>query len=553
MNNVVNFILESGVSLALLSLIYMLFLRKETFFRLNRIFLLISVTFSLLLPFLKFRVYEPQSNMLAEVTVTPYRNLMEAVTIYGQDLSGTLVQTISSSRIIIFVYLAGLLFFLGRLIFRLIQIAGLIYGNPVKYVGTVKFVSVNKEFSPFSFLGYIFVNPEKRKENGYERIVAHEMEHIKQGHTFDVLILEIMIVFQWFNPFMWMLKRVIRENHEFLADRAVLNSGISAAQYKYLLLSQSIGFQIDMANSFNSSMVKSRMKMISKIRSSKLANFKYVFGILTVLALVVVFACEQKQVIASGKELVGDSNERIVKISLLDDKMKIEGDQSDLECIKKLFSENNNHVLEADSSGDMYLVKSTEPNLKLSDEGEQILFVVENTPEYSSTTRNERAVRVSLLANKMKIKGNKADLGYIKQLFSEKNKHELETDRFGDTYLVKKAEPKLKSLDAGEQIFFIVENMPEFPGGDLALRNYIASTVKYPEMALETGIQGKVYVTFVVSADGSVANAKIARGVDATIDKEALRVVNSLPRWKPGFQRGKAVNVSYTVPINFIL
>ena len=88
MNNLVNFILESGVSLALLSLIYILFLRKETFFRLNRIFLLFSVAFSIVLPFLEFRVYEPQSVMLAEVTVTPDRNLIEAVTIYGKDLSG---------------------------------------------------------------------------------------------------------------------------------------------------------------------------------------------------------------------------------------------------------------------------------------------------------------------------------------------------------------------------------------------------------------------------------------------------------------------------------
>lgn len=103
------------------------------------------------------------------------------------------------------------------------------------------------------------------------------------------------------------------------------------------------------------------------------------------------------------------------------------------------------------------------------------------------------------------------------------------------------------------QVFFIVEEMPEFPGGDLALRKYIANSIKYPVIAQENGIQGKVYVTFVVGKDGSVANARIARGVDPSLDKEALRVVNSLPKWKPGKQRGKPVNVSYTVPINFVL
>jgi len=103
------------------------------------------------------------------------------------------------------------------------------------------------------------------------------------------------------------------------------------------------------------------------------------------------------------------------------------------------------------------------------------------------------------------------------------------------------------------QIFFIVEDMPEFPGGDLALRKYIANAINYPVIAQENGIQGKVYVQFVVDKDGSVSDARIARGVDPSLDKEALRVVNALPKWKPGKQRGKPVRVSYTVPINFVL
>jgi protein TonB len=103
------------------------------------------------------------------------------------------------------------------------------------------------------------------------------------------------------------------------------------------------------------------------------------------------------------------------------------------------------------------------------------------------------------------------------------------------------------------QVFYIVEDMPEFPGGELALRKFIANAIKYPVIAQENGIQGKVYVNFVVDKDGSITNAKISRGVDSSLDKEALRVVNSLPKWKPGMQRGKPVRVSYTVPISFVL
>ena len=103
------------------------------------------------------------------------------------------------------------------------------------------------------------------------------------------------------------------------------------------------------------------------------------------------------------------------------------------------------------------------------------------------------------------------------------------------------------------EVFFIVENMPEFPGGDLALRKYIADNVKYPEIAKENGLSGKVFVQFVINQKGEVQDVKIARGVDPALDKEAIRVVQGLPKWKPGSQRGKPVKVSYTVPINFQL
>ncbi len=102
-------------------------------------------------------------------------------------------------------------------------------------------------------------------------------------------------------------------------------------------------------------------------------------------------------------------------------------------------------------------------------------------------------------------------------------------------------------------VFFIVEEMPQFPGGDTELRKFIAQSVKYPVIAQENGIQGRVYVQFVVGTDGSVKDVKVARGVDPNLDKEAIRVVQSMPKWKPGKQRGKAVKVSYTVPINFVL
>lgn len=471
MNSAVNFLIESGVSLAFLSLIYILFLRKETFFRLNRIFLLISVAFSMTLPFMHLKVYDPQSVMLSEVTVTPYRNLVEAVTVYGQDFSGAATQIISSSRLIILIYLLGLLFFSIRFFIRIAQVVMLIRKNEVQIHNNVKFVLLNQDFSPFSFLNYVFINAGHKTEAGYEKIVAHEIEHIRQGHTFDVMLLEVLTILQWFNPFMWMLKRVIRENHEFLADRAVLDSGVNAGHYKQLLLSQAVGFQLEMTNNFNTSLIKKRIKMISKIKSSKFANLKYVLGALSVVALLVVFACEQKETV-------------------------------DMEPV----------------------------------------------PEQDLTT-----VKLSIEGERIKLDGTEAAVQKVEEILGEGNSWSLSKDSLGVVYITKNAEAPAKKLDADEQVFFIVEDMPEFPGGDDALRKYIANKVKYPEDAVKNGIQGKVYVTFVVSKDGSVANAKVVRGVDSSLDQEALRVIRELPKWKPGYQKGVPVNVSYTVPINFAL
>jgi TonB family protein len=468
MNSAVNFIIESGVSLALLSLIYVLFLRKETFFKINRWFLLGSVLFSVILPIIKLRILSPQPVMLAEVTVTPYHNLLESITVYSHGLSGSVEQAILSANLLIYCYLAGVTFFFGRFLFRIIQLFLIIRRSGVQSANGFKLVMLENETSPFSFLNYVFVSQSLLQNKGYDKMIEHELEHVKQGHSLDVIILELLNVFQWFNPFMWMLNRAIRENHEYLADQAVLTTGVNRSEYKRLLLNQFVGGQLVIANNFNYSLIKNRIKMMSKIKSSKLAISKIVIGVLVAVALIVVFACEQKESVNAGK-----SEEQVVKVIIQGDKLKIDGTAADVEKLKSMFSENS---------------------------------------------------------------------GF-----------EVVTDSLGNTLLVKKEKNEIKELEPGEQIFLVVEQMPEFPGGEQALRQYMAGAVKYPEDAVKEGKQGKVYVTFVVSKDGTVADAKIARGVDPSLDAEALRVVNSLPKWKPGTQKGQAVNVSYTIPINFTL
>ena len=114
--------------------------------------------------------------------------------------------------------------------------------------------------------------------------------------------------------------------------------------------------------------------------------------------------------------------------------------------------------------------------------------------------------------------------------------------------------PEIEEEDIQEaEIFTIVEEMPDFPGGTQKLADYLAKNIKYPQMARESGIQGRVFISFVVEPDGSVSNVNVMRSLGGGCDEEAVRVVKSMPKWKPGKQRGKPVRVSYILPVNFKL
>jgi TonB family protein len=480
MNSFINYLLESGISLSLFALVYFLFLRRETFFYVNRWFLLVSISFSAVLPFLHIPFYAPQPNMLQEVTITPYVNLLSSVTIYGDSISHGAEQFVLNYSILGYLYLAGASVFSIVFILRIYQIFRLIFKSRVVPEGKIKLVILKQESSPFSFLNYIFVSENLQNIQGWEKMLEHEKQHIRQGHTFDVLVLEIVAIFQWINPFFWMFRRALRENHEFLADQAVISQGTAPSWYKQVLINQYVGDQIVLANNFNYSLIKNRIKMISKIKSRKIASFKVLIGFVLAASLVAVFACEQKKsekadVVSAGKTvtIIADGKQ-----------LQITGDDAGIEKLKSVITESEKYELIPDSiSGRLTLAKVNKV------EG---LTVVSNSDQAKTKTDQE-------------------------------------------------------------EVFLVVEQTPEFPGGEDAFRTYLINQVKYPAEAVKKGIQGKVFVTFVVGKDGAVKNSKIIRGVDPMLDKEALRVVNAMPKWKPGKQSGKDVAVQFTVPINFKL
>lgn len=534
MNSLVNYLLESGISLAFLSLLYLLFLRKETYFRTNRFFLLFSVLFSLLLPLIHIPVFEPKSVMIEEIRVTPYQNLLETVVVRSQGFSENVESVILSSTLIIAVYAVGAFLFMALFAYRFLKLTQMIRKNPVIPADGYKMVLLDMETSPFAFMNYIFVRKDYGKMPGYHRMMIHELEHVRQGHTFDILILEVLTIFQWFNPFMWMLRRAIRENHEYLADKAVLSSGIQPSEYKELLLSQILGGPYFAASHFNYSMIRNRIRMMTRIQSPKAAAAKVLPGLLAAGALLVAFACEQRTSVSSSQ--VGTYSGNNITGSI---------------------SENGEGVNEEKASPADGVMNDAKNAASYSD---QNIEAKESKPFQSiASSNNDNETKVVFHGDTAIITGTPENIRKLENMFSS-NLSVKSQRSAGSTATLRvtnkvPAENLAKTREPAEdeQVFFIVEEMPEFPGGEAALRNFIAQTIKYPVAAQDLGIQGRVYVSFVVSKTGKVTDAKIARGVDPVLDQEALRVVNALPLWKPGIQRGKPVNVSYTVPINFAL
>ncbi len=131
---------------------------------------------------------------------------------------------------------------------------------------------------------------------------------------------------------------------------------------------------------------------------------------------------------------------------------------------------------------------------------------------------------------------------------------DIDVNANDDTEFEEYVPPEEEEEEVEEQpIFTVVESMPEFPGGRAALMKYLAEHIKYPPYAKEAGIQGRVFINFVVEKDGSITNVKVLRGIGGGCDEEAVRVVKNMPKWKPGMQRGKPVRVSFNLPVKFTL
>ncbi len=278
MNSLIQYILETGICLALFYFGYWIFLKKETYFNLNRIYLVFSVVFSFIIPTLNI----PSPFIISQGIETTFR-MTETTAFPGRSWG--------MAEILILIYTAGVVFFLLRFVFHLTKLFIVVKKFGIKNYEGTHIVSIDKDFSPFSFLYIIFINDKKITENDLRRIIAHEKIHIKQYHSFDILLMELATIFQWFNPFVWPYKKSLQETHEYLADYGVIAQGFSKAKYQLLMLEQHVGVKLfEFANNFKQSLIKRRLTMMTKNKSRRVARLKFLLVLPLASLLVLAFA-----------------------------------------------------------------------------------------------------------------------------------------------------------------------------------------------------------------------------------------------------------------------
>ena len=285
------YILKSSVCLVLFYLFFRLLLSKETFHRFNRMALLGVLFFSLLIPCIEVTTRHQVEVQQAVLSIEQLLLMAELEATPANVGAVQETPTISWVQIVLLVYLAGILFLVCRNIYSLICLFRLVHsGKHEKLEKGVTLVVHNQEIAPFSWMKYIVISRKDLEENGRE-ILIHEMAHIHHRHSVDLLVADICIFFQWFNPGAWLLKQELQNVHEYEADETVINEGVNAKEYQLLLIKKAVGTRLySMANSFNHSKLKKRITMMLKEKSNPWARLKYLYVLPLAAIAVTAFA-----------------------------------------------------------------------------------------------------------------------------------------------------------------------------------------------------------------------------------------------------------------------
>jgi len=556
MNPLLFYMLKVAVFITAFYLLYILLLSRDTMYSRNRFYILLSLMASLILPFVIIHTREPIDVRLFGIDLT---GVVITASPETSDNRQGLLSMINIFLVLNIIYLAGTIILGLKLMIEIIQLLFLVFGKKKEGTNVIR-LSGNK-VSGFTAFGHIFID-EVLSAGDEEEIIRHEQKHLDRHHSFDILFMEILKLFQWFNPFIYMFDRSLRAVHEYQADEECLNSGIPVVSYQGLMLDQVFRTKVfSGANRFsNPTLIKKRMIMMTKKRSKVQANFKIIMVLPVIVFLLIAFSTCSKTSFDSfsGGASPGlqekNDNGSVSVVNKAQASVK-EGDAyvvveempvfpgGDIALLKYI-AENTQYPEEAKEKNiqgrviirfkvmddgmvnDASVIKGVEPLLDA-----EALRVVKTLPQFEPGKQDGVAVPVWYM---------------VPITFTLKDK----------STAVPPPPPPPPTADDSKgsaEPFVVVEEMPMFPGGDAALLQYLTNNTIYPESAKANGITGRVIVRFCVTETGTVDRISVLKGVDPALDAEAFRVVSSLPAFQPGKQGGVAVPVWYMVPVNFSL
>ena len=300
MADLASYLGRSAAFLALFYALYWLILKRETFFAVNRAYLLAAAALSLVLPLLRV----PSPFFETVVYARPLPELTAAASAAAPS------QGAGPLDVLLVIYAAGAALFLLLFILRVGRLALLVRRCGCVRQRGLRIVLCGSPGESFSFFNFVFLNRSKVPGGDMDRVLTHELAHVRKLHSLDVVLTELLSVVQWFNPFVWPYKRSLRETHEYLADRAVIAQGGGLARYQLLIVEQHVGGKLlELASSFRTSQIKRRIVMMSKQETKGLARWKPLLILPLALALVLAFA-ESRTVVKGGPAAVAAQEQK---------------------------------------------------------------------------------------------------------------------------------------------------------------------------------------------------------------------------------------------------
>lgn len=512
-------------------LVFKLLLSKETFHTFNRWVLLLVMVVSILLPWLKVSTAEPTA--IAEGMIS-----LESIIASAEVVNDDTQEGLSAIQLLFIIYIIGIAVFFLREVVSVVRLYRLIRrGTPLtaEQAGVsqhgVQVVVMKNEIAPFSWFRHVVLSEKDFRENPRE-ILTHELAHIRLGHSWDVAVCNLLIIFQWWNPAAWLLKRELQNVHEFEADEAVIKRGVDAKQYQLLLIRKSVGERLfSMANNLNHQSLKKRITMMTTKKSSPWQKAKVLVALPMAALAVVAFANPDVERVA---EQVETESQAVVE--------KAKADVAGVETAAEQQSAEKQEV--ADEQAKTVSVKGV---VLQKEDGNPIVGV-------AVTVRGTKIGAVTDVDGKFHI--DNVPVGSWIDVFMidcEIGSLQVTEQNASNLHFVIAYDGPSSSKSPGSDAFDVVEEMPVYPGGMPAMMDFFYKNMKYPKEAFDAKQEGRVIAQFVVEKDGSITDAHIVKSVSPALDAEALRIVNAMPNWTPGRQNGKPVRVKYTVPISFKL